>query len=105
MSLRRVESVAAREASAVLSTHANFGRRAGALATFLALTLRVTGLGEGWRDSGEVLGGGITLEFKIFQGHASNADEICPVTATKTHKYKYFTLIKTFKVATVSLCS
>lgn len=54
MSLRCVESVAAGEASAVLSTHANFDRRAAS--TFLALTLRVAGLGEGWRDSGEVLG-------------------------------------------------
>lgn len=46
MSLRRVESDAAREASAVLSTHANFDRRAGAFATFLALTLRGAGSGE-----------------------------------------------------------
>lgn len=46
MSLRRVESVAARKASAVFLTHANFDRRAGALVTFLALTLRFAGLDE-----------------------------------------------------------
>lgn len=56
MSLRRVVSVAACDASAVLSTDGNFDHRAGAFATFLALTLRGAGLGEGWRDSGEVLG-------------------------------------------------
>lgn len=68
MSLRWFKSDAAHEASA------------GALVTFLALILRGAGLGEGWRESGE----------EIFQGHTSNRDEICPVTAIKAYKYKYF---------------